>query len=81
MTASLIRWYSPLCHLMVRHSNFVLRLQLFLLKDWAVVFTVFYLAVTTETAFNGAHGLKNLMKNMLTSSEIYRDKILNNCCR
>lgn len=41
---------------MVRHCNFVLKLQIFILEDWAIAFTVFYLAVTTEATSNGAAG-------------------------
>lgn len=45
---------------MVRHSNFVLRLQIFMLKGWAVAFTVFYLVTATKATLGGAGGQKNL---------------------
>jgi len=66
---------------MVRHSDFVLRLQILIPEDWTISFTVFYLAATTEATFNGAAGQNNLMGYILASSEICRDEIPNDCCR
>lgn len=48
----------------------MLGLQRFILGDWAIAFTVFYLAASTETSINGAAGQKSLLGCVLPSSEM-----------
>lgn len=46
-------------------------LQIFILEDWAIAFTVLYLAASTETSFNGTACQKSLLGCVLPSSEMW----------
>lgn len=48
----------------------MLGLQILILEDWAIAFTVLYLAASTEISFNGTADQKSLLGCVLPSSEM-----------